>query len=168
MSLRSTTRRCPHCGTRLHQRHQGSCPGCGGDTESVPAGAANLSEVQGPVPVKVLLRDLLIFELKLLMDGLGDVLLSQLAVIAIALDLVTGGSRRGRLFYGVLRAGERWDRWLNLYEPARDARETSDGLFGASQRGANTFLGKLEEIARDRDLDAIRPRKPKDPKGKGQ
>ncbi len=102
-----------------------------------------------PVSNRVAVRDLVIFQIKLALDGLGDLVLAPVSAVAFVLDLITGRKER-RLFYSVLRAGERWDRWLSLYRPAREARETSEGLLGASRIDADTFLGKVEEVVSSR------------------
>ncbi len=94
----------------------------------------------------VILRDLLIFQIKLAMDGAKDIALSPLSIIAVAVDLVFPGDRPGRLFYGVMRIGERFDRWLCLFAAADKADAYSDGLFGASRAGTRSMLGRLEEI----------------------
>jgi hypothetical protein len=93
---------------------------------------------------KVLLRDLAIFELKLFLDGFGDLIISQVAIIAVASDILLPAERPGARFYWVLRRAERWDRWLSLYGAADAADIDQDGLFGASRAGSDTLLGKLE------------------------
>ncbi|NNF29506.1 MAG: hypothetical protein HKN73_19935 [Gemmatimonadetes bacterium] len=98
-----------------------------------------------PVSTRIAARDLIIFQIKLALDGLGDLVLAPISLIAFVLDLIAGNKER-RIFYSVLRAGERWDRWLSLYRPAKEARGTSEGLLGASKIGADTFLGKVEEV----------------------
>jgi hypothetical protein len=107
----------------------------------------------------VLIRDLLIFQLKLVLDGLKDLVLIQLSLGAVLFDLLFGRPGRASLFYGVLRLSERFDLWLNLYGAAKGAETTGDGLFGASRAGSNSLLGRLEELARNRveDLDPLPP-----------
>ena len=39
---------------------------------------------------------------------------------------------------------ERFDLWLNLHGAALRAESDEDGLFGVSEAGSNTLLGKLE------------------------
>src|SRR5262245_60050335 len=95
----------------------------------------------------VLLRDLGIFQLKLLLDGIEGTAVAILALVAAAIDLLT--KKPGRLFYRVLSLGERLDLWLNLYGAARRAPASGDGLFGASKAGTNTMLGKLEAMVRE-------------------
>jgi hypothetical protein len=96
-----------------------------------------------------LIRDLLIFQMKLVIDGLKDVVLVQLALLAAVFDIVFGKPGRPLVFYGVMRMGERFDLWMNLYGAAERAAHTEDGLFGASRAGSPTMLGKLEEMVRN-------------------
>lgn len=100
---------------------------------------------------KVVLRDLVIFQTKLLIDGVKGLALAQLAVAAAAVDILFPGQEPGRYFYRVLRWSERFDLWLNLYGPAAAADAAADGLFGASRAGADTLLGKLEAWVRGED-----------------
>ena len=64
---------------------------------------------------KVTFIDFVVFQVKLAVDGLKDLVLINLSVIAILIDLLSGGRRRPRRFYAVMRLGHRFDRWLRLY-----------------------------------------------------
>jgi hypothetical protein len=98
----------------------------------------------------VLIRDLLILQLKLVIDAVKDILLIKLALFAVVFDILFGRPGRPLLFYNVLRLGERFDLWLNLYGAATDAEESQDGLFGVSAAGSRTMLGRLEQVVRQR------------------
>lgn len=98
----------------------------------------------------VLIRDFLIFQLKLVLDGFKDVFLFQASIVAVVLDLFFGG-RRKRIFYQVMKLGERMDLWLNLHGALARGSESGDGLFGASRAGSPTFLGRLEQTVRGGD-----------------
>lgn len=99
----------------------------------------------------VTVRDFMIFQLKLVLDGLKDILLFNVSLGAVLLDLVAGGGKRPRLFYSVLRASERFDLWLNLNGAVEGLGDTDDGLFGASAAGSPTLLGRLEQMVRGGD-----------------
>jgi hypothetical protein len=99
-------------------------------------------------PLSVLFRDLFIFQFKLVLDGFKDAAVIPLSVVAVVIDLFVGGPRRGRVFYGLMRAGERFDRWLNLHGAARAAARNPDGLFGESRAGDDTLLGEIEALVR--------------------
>jgi len=92
----------------------------------------------------VLIRDLLIFQLKLALDGVKDLVLSPISIGAAALDIVSPGPRPGHRFYGVMTLGERFDRWLNLFGASEHADASDDGLFGRSRAGSNALVGWLE------------------------
>ena len=98
-------------------------------------------------------RDFAIFQLKLALDGLKDIFVFNLSVIAMVIDVLSGRGRRPRLFYSVLRISERFDAWLNLHGVVErmDDENTDDGLFGASEAGSDTLLGQLEQMVRGGD-----------------
>jgi len=118
---------------------------------------------------QVMFRDLLILQLKLFLDGLKDVVLIPLSIGAFLVDILplTRG-HTGRNFYSVLRAGERFDLWLNLYDASKRSDASTDGLFGESLAGANNLIGKVEEVARQtvevskKTLDQAKERKQSD------
>ena len=97
-------------------------------------------------PRSVLIRDAVIFMLKLWIDGLKDIVLTATALGALVLDIVRGQRADRYLFYRVIRFGERFDLWLNLYGAAEAGGRNREGFFGASKAGDDTFLGKLEEL----------------------
>ncbi len=104
---------------------------------------------EGGVSRWVIARDLGLFQLKLFLDGLIDVTLAPLSIAAALIEVLFGGERRGRLFYAILRFGEKADLWLNLYGASR--RADSDGLFGGSKAGSPTLLGEIEQRLRGGD-----------------
>jgi len=77
----------------------------------------------------IILRDLLLFQMKLWLDGLKDIVLSPISVIAVVLDMLRG-SEQPSLFYRTLQLGEGFDRWLNLYGAAQQAPHRASGLVG--------------------------------------
>ena len=97
------------------------------------------------------IRDFLIFQVKLILDGAKDVLLFNLSAAALVADLLLPDSGRRPYFYAVLELSERFDLWLNLHAPSRDLGSADDGLFGASAAGSPTFLGQLEDLVRGGD-----------------
>jgi hypothetical protein len=99
----------------------------------------------------VLIRDLVIFQIKLALDGAKDLLLAPVSIGAAALDLLFPGERRGHRFYQVMAWGERFDGWLNLFGAAENASADADGLFRGSRAGSNSLLGQLEAMVLGHD-----------------
>ena len=98
----------------------------------------------------VTLRDFAIFQLKLALDGGKDFCAFWLAIFAIILDFIAGRGSRPRLFYSVVRASERFDKWINLHSVVQrmDETGTADGLFGGSDAGSDSLVGQIEQSAR--------------------
>jgi hypothetical protein len=65
-----------------------------------------------------LIRDVAVFQVKLLFDGFRDLLLLPVSLVAGILSLVRGGARPGPEFYELLRVGHRSERWINLFGAA--------------------------------------------------
>ena len=62
-----------------------------------------------------LARDLGVFEFKLALDGVKDLVLAPLALAAVLGDMVMPKETRGVFLRAVIALGERFERWLNLY-----------------------------------------------------
>ena len=68
-----------------------------------------------------LLRDMLVLQGKLLVDGFRDLLLVPASLVAGILSLVTArGGRPGPQFYELLVFGKRTERWINLFGAIRN------------------------------------------------
>lgn len=89
------------------------------------------------------LRDVIVFQAKLLVDGLRDLLLSPVSIIAALVDLLVPGDDGGKRFYGVVRFGRRTERWINLFGAA-DRQDPA-----SSPAGIDILLEQLEGLMRD-------------------
>lgn len=89
------------------------------------------------------LRDVIIFQLKLVVDGLRDLLLSPVSIFAALIDLLVPGDDGGKRFYGVVHFGRRTERWINLFGTA-DKHDPE-----AAPAGIDVLLAELEGLARD-------------------
>ena len=102
---------------------------------------------------RVTLRDFLIFQAKLALDGFKDMVVFALSIGAVTLDFIAGRGRRPRLFYSVVQLSARFDAWLNLNGAIERLSESGseDGLFGASEAGADSLIGEIERLVRGAD-----------------
>jgi hypothetical protein len=96
---------------------------------------------------EVTARDFAIFQFKLFLDGMKDLVAFNLSIIAIILDFISGRGKRPRLFYSVVRASKRFDVWLNLHSVADrvDKLAEEEGLLSAD----------LDEGSLDADLEKL-------------
>ena len=86
-----------------------------------------------------LIRDIAVFQMKLIVDGLRDLILLPVSLVAGLISLMKGGTELGSEFYDLLRVGRRSEHWINL--------------FGAAERMHGS--SKLEEFFPADDIDEI-------------
>lgn len=89
------------------------------------------------------LRDVIVFQAKLVVDGLRDLLLSPVSIVAALIDLLVPGDDGGKRFYGVVRFGRRTEQWINLFGAA-DPRDPAK-----PPSRADVLLDELEGLMRD-------------------
>ncbi len=65
-----------------------------------------------------LIRDLAVFQVKLLFDGFRDLLLLPISLIAGFVSLIKGGRTPSSEFYDLLKLGRRSEHWINLFGAA--------------------------------------------------
>ena len=61
------------------------------------------------------LRDVIVFQVKLLLDNVRDFALVPVSLVAALIDLVIRGEREGALFYKVLRWGSHSEEVIDVY-----------------------------------------------------
>ena len=61
------------------------------------------------------LRDVLVFQLKMLLDNVRDFALMPISLVAALIDLIFKGERQGALFYQVLKWGAHSERVIDVY-----------------------------------------------------
>src|SRR4051812_1748625 len=66
------------------------------------------------------LRDVLVFQLKMLIGSLRDFALVPISLAAALLDLIVKGEREGHFFYKVMRWARHSDEMINVYGLIRD------------------------------------------------
>ena len=137
-----------------------------------PAGSSLQPEI---VPSRwTLMRDVAVFQLKLLLDGLRDALLLPISLFVALLDLLGVGRRAGRQFYALLEWGRRTEYWINLFGATDHVR----ALASSPRPGVDTLVDRLERLvvheyerggitastkdAVDRALDSLTTRGPSD------
>lgn len=94
------------------------------------------------------LRDVLLFQFKLVVDGLKDLCLAQVALGAAMIDFVRRDGSPGRRFYGVVRLSDRFDGWLDLHEPLTRVPEDTPDFAPSAGRGVDDLVDGVEISAR--------------------
>lgn len=100
----------------------------------------------------VVLHDVLVFQFKLVVDGLKDLCLAQVALGAAVVDVLRRDGTPGHRFYGIVRLSDRFDRWIDLHEalervPA-DAPDYAPGSAPSARSSVDDLIERMETSAR--------------------
>ena len=90
-----------------------------------------------------LIRESVIFQLKLLADGFRDLMLLPISLIATLVGVVRGGDEPDREFRQVIELGRQSEQWINLFgqhEPIHKA---------GSAGSIDLLLTRAEEVVRE-------------------
>lgn len=84
-----------------------------------------------------LLRDVVGFQFKLAADGLRDILLSPVSIVAALMGIIGSPDNPHKYFNRLLKFGHRTDRWINLFGATRHYRE--------GEVSSDTYIRKVED-----------------------
>jgi hypothetical protein len=87
-----------------------------------------------------LVRDVVVFQIKLGMEAVLDITLIPVSLAAAALDLVLGNWRRPRWFHAVLRFGERCEERIDLWRVATPGVDAPPSETDAVMRSIEALL----------------------------
>lgn len=72
---------------------------------------------------KRVVRDVLIFQVKLWLEGFKDFVLMPLSLGAAVVDILFRRKNGRGALYSVMKLGDRFERWVHLYAALEDAEE---------------------------------------------
>jgi hypothetical protein len=87
-------------------------------------------------------RDVLVFQLKMLLDNIRDFALMPVALVAALIDLIFKGKQHGSLFYQVLRWGAHSEEVINVYS----AIETHERSTVNPNYTVDAVIARLESV----------------------
>ena len=89
-----------------------------------------------------LVRDVVVFQIKLGMEAVLDLTLIPVSLVAAAMDFLLGNWRRPRWFHAVLRFGERCEHRIDLWRVATPGMD-------APQSEVDAVLHSIEALIRN-------------------
>lgn len=90
----------------------------------------------------LLIRDALVFQLKLFLDGVRDFLMMPVSLGIAVLDLLGVGSSPGRQFYRLLEFGHKTEEWIDLF----GARHHMESLASSRGPGVDRLVERMERL----------------------
>ncbi len=96
-----------------------------------------------------MLRDVAVFQVKLVADGFLDLLFVPISLSAAIVSMMKGGPRPGTEFYDMLRLGRQSERWINLFGAASHVHgpESDDKRFPGED--IDRLVSKIESFVVD-------------------
>ena len=95
-----------------------------------------------------LIRDAVVFQLKLVVDGMRDLILLPVSVVAALMSLLQSGDRAGSEFYRLVALGKRTEKWINLFGAAEHMPEAPEDGALAGQ-SLDKLVDKVESMVRE-------------------
>ena len=97
-----------------------------------------------------LIRDIAVFQAKLIVDGLRDLVLVPASLIAGIISLLSGSDGQpGTQFYRLLGVGKQSERWINLFGALRNAPPDLEQPVPFPDADLDDIVGKIEGFVID-------------------
>lgn len=96
-----------------------------------------------------LIRDIAVFQVKLLVDGLRDLFLVPISLVTGVVGLLKGGDEIGAEFYGLLRLGRQSEHWINLFGAVSNYEAPGSGDNPAKVRDIDEIVARVENFIID-------------------
>lgn len=97
-----------------------------------------------------LIRDVIVFQGKLIVDGLRDLVLVPASLVAGIISLASGShSQPGTQFYRLLGVGKNSERWINLFGALRNAPADLEQFEPFPDTDIDDIVGRVEAFVVD-------------------
>lgn len=97
-----------------------------------------------------LARDIAVLQVKLIVDGLRDLVLVPASLVAGIISLASQeNGRPGSQFYHLLSVGKQSERWINLFGALENAPPDLEQIEPFPDADMDELVGKLESFVRD-------------------
>jgi hypothetical protein len=99
-----------------------------------------------------LIRDVLVFQCKLVVDGFRDLVLVPVSLISGLISLIGKNGVPGREFYDLLRVAQRSERWINLFGAVEKHESQETGAPDPTSAGTpdlDTLIARVETFLVD-------------------
>jgi hypothetical protein len=106
------------------------------------------------IPRWLLIRDMLIFQIKLAIDAMRDLFLSPVSIICGLADILLGNSLSKSYFYKLMGLGHQSDAWLNLFgNHNKDDKNKNKNVEGSQETkpdmNVDQLFSQVESLLKD-------------------
>ena len=109
-------------------------------------------DTRAPLDSRTLIRDVAVFQFKLIVDGLRDVVLVPASFIAGLVSLVSSKDGvPGSQFYQLLGVGKQSEHWINLFGALENAPPDMERREPFGDTDMDKVLGRIEAFVIDEE-----------------
>lgn len=110
------------------------------------------TEVKAKTERWPLIQQAIVFQFKLGLDALRDILMSPVALVLVAVDVVLANNHQQSYFLGLMRLGKRSDHWINLFGGRVSEDETSSNE-EAVNNNIDYWFSRIEAVIKEQQAD---------------
>jgi hypothetical protein len=99
-----------------------------------------------------LIRQAVVFQLKLGLDALRDIVMSPISIVLVATDILIGNNHQQSYFLRLMRLGKHSDHWINLFGVDLPNEEVSEDLVVA-ENNVDYWFTKIEAVIKEQQVD---------------
>ena len=99
-----------------------------------------------------LIRLAIVFQLKLGLDALRDILMSPISIVLLVTDIVMANNHQQSYFIRLMQLGKKSDHWINLFGVGLPNSENEDNN-GSADSNVDYWFTKIEEVVKEQQID---------------
>ena len=101
---------------------------------------------------RTLIRDVAMFQVKLVVDGFRDLVLVPVSLAAGLISLLSGkGTEPGPQFYHLLGVGKQSEQWINLFGALKNAPPDMEEVQPFPDTDMDDIVGRIENFVIDEE-----------------
>jgi len=99
-----------------------------------------------------LIRHVIVFQLKLGLDALRDILMSPVSIVLAVTDIMMANNHQQSYFIRLMRLGKKSDDWINLFAVELPNSEPADNKVAADSN-VDFWFTKIEKVIKEHQVD---------------
>ena len=99
----------------------------------------------------IVIRDMLVFQFKLVVDGILDLVLLPVSLVVGLISFTGRGPKSGTEFYALMRMGRRGERWINLFGAVERRRGSAEEDEDFAAKDLDALVSRVESFLIDED-----------------
>jgi hypothetical protein len=99
-----------------------------------------------------LIRQGIVFQFKLGLDALRDILMSPVSIMLVVADVVMANNQQQSYFIRLMRLGKKSDHWINLFAVDSPNTEPEDNKVAADSN-VDYWITKIETVVKEQQID---------------